>query len=92
MANLFEVLEIDNLLIGDGFNGRTAALVATTTSITIATALNAGDVIDGVTLVADDRVLVKDQGVSEITDFDYSGFITPTPAATGLHFTLASPQ
>jgi hypothetical protein len=36
--------------------------VATTADITIATALNAGDTLDGVTLVAGDRVLVKDQG------------------------------
>jgi hypothetical protein len=35
---------------------------ATTASITIATALNAGDTLDGVTLAAGDRVLVKDQG------------------------------
>jgi hypothetical protein len=37
---------------------------ATTASITIATALNAGDTLDGVTLVAGDRVLVKDQGTA----------------------------
>ena len=35
--------------------------VATTANITIATALNAGDTLDGITLAADDRVLVKDQ-------------------------------
>lgn len=35
--------------------------VATTANIVIATALNAGDVIDGVTLASGDRVLVKDQ-------------------------------
>lgn len=35
--------------------------VATTASITISTALNAGDTLDGVTLAAGDRVLVKDQ-------------------------------
>ena len=35
--------------------------VATTANITIATALNAGDTIDGVTLAAGDRVLVKNQ-------------------------------
>jgi len=34
---------------------------ATTANITIATALNAGDAIDGITLVAGDLVLVKDQ-------------------------------
>ena len=78
--------------MGDGFNGRTAARVATTGSITIASDLNTGDLVDGVTLVADDRVLVKDQGSTEVTEFDYSGFITPTPAAAGRYFTLASPQ
>lgn len=35
--------------------------VATTANITIATALNNGDVLDGITLATDDRVLVKDQ-------------------------------
>lgn len=35
--------------------------VATTANITIATALNSGDVLDGITLATDDRVLVKDQ-------------------------------
>jgi len=34
---------------------------ATTANVTIATALNAGDTIDGVTLAAGDRVLVKNQ-------------------------------
>jgi hypothetical protein len=34
---------------------------ATTADVTIATGLNAGDTIDGVTLAAGDRVLVKDQ-------------------------------
>lgn len=37
------------------------ARAATTANITIATALNAGDVLDGVTLADGDRVLVKDQ-------------------------------
>lgn len=35
--------------------------VATTANVTISTALNAGDTIDGVTLAAGDRVLVKNQ-------------------------------
>lgn len=38
---------------------------ATTANITIATALNAGDVLDGVTLAAGDRVLVMDQTAPE---------------------------
>jgi hypothetical protein len=50
--------------VGAGFTEKQWAdvRVATTTGITIATGLNAGDVIDGVTLVNGDRVLVKDQG------------------------------
>lgn len=38
---------------------------ATTANITRATALNAGDTLDGVTLVAGDKVLVKDQSAPE---------------------------
>jgi len=38
--------------------------VATTANITIATALNSGDTIDGVTLANGDRVLVKDQSTA----------------------------
>ena len=49
-------------MIGDGYSGRAAVDVATTAAITITTDLNPGDTIDGVTLVAGDRILVKDQG------------------------------
>ncbi len=57
--------------------------VATTANITIATALNNGDTLDGITLATDDRVLVKDQstgsqngiyvvGVTPVRDYDQS--------------------
>lgn len=50
-------------IVGDPFNGKRAQVrVATTANITIATALNNGDSIDGVTLATNDLVLVKDQG------------------------------
>lgn len=42
-------------------DNKASVRAATTANITIATALNAGDVIDGVTLANGDRVLVKDQ-------------------------------
>jgi len=56
---------------------------ATTSNITIATALNNGDSLDGVTLVTGDRVLVKDQstgsqngiyvvGATPVRDYDES--------------------
>ena len=50
--------------------------VATTANITIATALNNGDTLDGVTLATDDRVLVKDQ---------------TAPAENGIYLVAASP-
>lgn len=50
--------------------------VATTANITIATALNAGDTIDGVTLAAGDRVLVKDQS-SGLQNGIYDAGATP---------------
>lgn len=49
---------------------------ATTANITISTALNAGDTIDGVTLAAGDRVLVKDQ---------------PTASQNGIYVVGATP-
>ena len=56
---------------------------ATTANITISTALNNGDTLDGVTLATDDRVLVKDQstasqngiyvvGATPVRDYDES--------------------
>jgi hypothetical protein len=53
---------VDNLLLGMGKRGVVRA--ATTANITIATALNNGDTIDGVTLATDDLVLVKDQSTA----------------------------
>ena len=44
-----------------GLDAKASVRAATTGNITIATALNSGDSIDGVTLANGDRVLVKDQ-------------------------------
>lgn len=49
----------------EGLKPKAAVRVATSANITIATALNAGDIIDGVTLANGDRVLVKDQTAAE---------------------------
>ena len=50
---------VDNLVAG--LKWKRSVQVATTGPITLATALENGDAIDGYTLVAGDRVLVKDQ-------------------------------
>lgn len=47
--------------VGGGGSGNAAVRAATTANITISTALNNGDTIDGVTLATDDLVLVKNQ-------------------------------
>ena len=47
-----------------GLDVKQSVRVATTAAINLSTDLEAGDVIDGVTLVAGDRVLVKEQGTA----------------------------
>ena len=47
-----------------GLDVKDSCVAATTTNIVIATALNNGDTLDGVTLSTNDRVLVKDQSTS----------------------------
>jgi microcystin-dependent protein len=60
---------------GAGISVKTPVVAATVGSITLATTF-AGSIIDGVTLVAGDRILVKNQG---------------TPAANGIYVVSASP-
>ncbi|GAA3027293.1 hypothetical protein [Streptosporangium longisporum] len=50
--------------VARGLTWKQAVRVATTTSGDLATGYEAGDVIDGVTLTAGDRILVKDQGAA----------------------------
>ena len=47
--------------VAEGLHIHASAAAATTANVDLATELEAGDVIDGVTLVAGDRVLVKNQ-------------------------------
>tara|TARA_B100001287_G_scaffold274084_1_gene278709 strand:- start:1171 stop:2634 length:1464 start_codon:yes stop_codon:yes gene_type:complete len=47
--------------VAQGLDIKDSVKAATTANITIATALNNGDTLDGVTLSTNDRVLVKDQ-------------------------------
>ena len=47
-----------------GLDVKDSCVAATTTNITISTALNNGDTLDGVSLSTNDRVLVKDQSTA----------------------------
>lgn len=81
---------------GGGGSGNAAVRVATTANITIATALNNGDTIDGVTLATDDLVLVKNQSTPAengiykvgVTPVRQTGF-TAFSAFPGLIVTVA---
>lgn len=75
--------DIDVLLAGQ----RSKVAAATTANITIATALNNGDTLDGVTLATDDLVLVKDQ-----TDKSENGIyvVGVSPARADAFSTFAS--
>lgn len=61
--------------VANGLSWKDAVRVATTTAVDISTELEAGDTIDGVTLVAGDRVLVKDQDDQA----------TPAPEENGIY-------
>lgn len=62
--------------ISSGIKPKQAVRVATTANIVIATALNSGDSIDGITLANGDRVLVKNQ---------------TAPAENGIYVVSATP-
>lgn len=62
--------------VAEGLKPKQAVRAATTADIVIATALNAGDIIDGVTLANGDRVLVKNQTAAE-TNGIYVAGVTP---------------
>ena len=72
-----------------GLDVKDSVRVATTANITIATALNNGDTLDGVTLATNDRILVKNQSTgsengiyvvaaspARATDFDASAEVS----------------
>ncbi|CAB4157802.1 hypothetical protein UFOVP694_49 [uncultured Caudovirales phage] len=50
--------------VAQGLNVHASCIAATTANVNLANALEAGDIIDGVTLVAGDRVLVKNQSTA----------------------------
>lgn len=61
MSYVFSGLEVDGLLFGTGINLRSPVRAATVANGTLATAFAAGQTVDGVILVAGNRILLKDQ-------------------------------
>lgn len=72
-------VNLTGVAYSDDLSWKQPVRVATTGNISISTALNAGDTIDGVTLVAGDRVLVKAQSTSSQNGIYQAG---ATPSRT----------
>lgn len=67
MSHVFNGVEVKDLLRGDGVDTRSSVRAASTGLISLSSNLN-GATIDGVTLAAGDRILVKNQTeVAEVT-------------------------
>lgn len=64
-----------------GLDVKQSVRAATTASVNLASDLEAGDIIDGVTLVAGDRVLVKDQGVAGAAHVDNGIYVVVASGA-----------
>ncbi len=76
MSYIFTGVQVSEDVAGAANTSRRAIRVATTAAITITTALNSGDIIDGVVLANNDRVLVKNQA-DTITNGIYVVGTTP---------------
>jgi hypothetical protein len=64
-----------------GLDVKASVRVATTATVNLSTDVDAGSVIDGVTLVAGDRILIKDQGVGGIAHVDNGIYVVAASGA-----------
>lgn len=64
-----------------GLDVKQSVRAATTTAVLLASALEAGDLLDGVTLVAGNRILVKDQGGAGVAHVDNGIYIVQETGA-----------
>lgn len=64
-----------------GLDVKQSVRAATTTAVLLASALEAGDLLDGVTLVAGNRILVKDQGGAGVAHVDNGIYVVQASGA-----------
>ena len=64
-----------------GLDVKQSVRAATTTAVLLASDLEAGDLLDGVTLVAGDRILVKDQGGAGVAHVDNGIYVVQASGA-----------
>ncbi len=77
MSFEFEGITVDELVGGMGLSIRRSVAAASTENITLTTDVEAGDTLDGYTLVLGDRILLKDQ----TTTIDNGIYIVQTTGA-----------
>lgn len=89
MATVFHGVQINNLLRGDGVDHRVSVRVATTSNVDLESNLTSAP-IDGVSLVAGDRLLVKNQtAVSSVVDVTAVADVADSLA--GRYFLVSKP-
>jgi hypothetical protein len=64
-----------------GLDVKASVKVATTATVNLSTDVDAGSVIDGYTLVAGDRILIKDQGVGGVAHVDNGIYVVAASGA-----------
>jgi hypothetical protein len=64
-----------------GLDVKQSVRAATTTAVTLSSGLEAGDLLDGVTLVAGNRILVKDQGGAGVAHVDNGIYVVQESGA-----------
>ncbi len=64
-----------------GLDVKASVRAATTATVNLSTDVDAGSVIDGVTLVAGDRILIKDQGVGGVAHVDNGIYVVAASGA-----------
>ena len=76
-----EMLSVSNTLYGNAISANKSVKAATTTAGTLATSFENGDIIDGITLITGDRILIKNQA-SGIENGIYTVNATGSPSRT----------
>ena len=81
MALSYNSFSVSSSLFGNAVSSRKSVRVATTTAGTLATSFENGDIIDGITLVTGNRILIKNQA-SGIENGIYTVNATGAPTRT----------
>lgn len=66
MTSIFNAIGVNTLITGSGITIRSPVRVATTVNGNFSTAYEPSSIVDGVSLIANDRILIKDQSLGNL--------------------------